>query len=162
MILGIGQRLLPILGHTLLAWPRLVVPIFVLISAGNFLRVASEIATPWWAPAFYVMPFSAILELAALLLFTASVVRTMWPAPDLLLRTGQVAPESRAATLLSEHPWIEDELIAWGVDYVTRVRQVPTELTVGTFAASNGLNPDQTIERINAALRNRRQATASC
>src|SRR5579885_3343322 len=34
LMVGVGQRLLPVLGHTLLAWPRLVVPTFVLIGLG--------------------------------------------------------------------------------------------------------------------------------
>ncbi|MBZ0267850.1 NnrS family protein [bacterium] len=158
LILGVGQRLLPILGHTLIAWPGLVVPVFLLIAAGNFLRVASEVATSWWTPAYFVMPFSAVLELAALTLFAANAIRTMWPRPDLLLRTGQVARDSSVATLLAECPWIEDELIAWGFDYVSRVRQVPAELTVASFAEGNGFAPDQLIERINATLREHREA----
>jgi len=153
LILGVGQRLFPILGHTLLAWPRLVVPIFLLIAVGNFLRVVSEVATVWWAPAFVVMPFSSVLELAALSLFAANVVRTIWPAPDPLVRRGQVTALSRLSVLLAEHAWIEDKLMSWGMDYVRRVRQVPAELTIGTFAVNNGFNPEETVARINAELR---------
>jgi hypothetical protein len=45
LIMGVAQRLLPILGHTLLAWPRLVVPTFLLIGIGSVLRVTTELAT---------------------------------------------------------------------------------------------------------------------
>ena len=155
LVLGMGQRLLPILGHTLLAWPRLVTPIFTLIAAGNLLRVASEVATVWWDPAFLVMPFSAGLEFVALSLFAANAVRTMWPSRDPLIRTGQVTARSSLAALLAEHPWIEDELIASGYRYVAEARQVPAELTVGSFATSNGFDSQSTIARINDALRNR-------
>ncbi|GIK17393.1 MAG: hypothetical protein BroJett003_23570 [Planctomycetota bacterium] len=155
LILGVGQRLFPVLGHTLLAWPRLVVPTFVLIGLGNLLRVASEVAATWWAPAFVVMPFSAALELAALSLFAANAVRTIWPAPDPLIRNGQVTTLSRLAILLTEHPWIEDRMMAWGMDYVRRVRQVPSELTIGTFAVTNRFDPDQTVLRINTELQSR-------
>ncbi len=79
MILGVGQRLLPILGHTLLPWPRLVLPTFLLIALGNLLRVLTEMATPLSAFAFRAMPFSAVLELSALALFTANAVRTFGP-----------------------------------------------------------------------------------
>lgn len=153
LILGVGQRLFPILGHTLLAWPRLVVPIFLLIGVGNLLRVTSEVATVWWAPAFLVMPFSAILELTAISLFAANAMRTIWPAPDPLLRNGQVTALSRLAILVTEHPWIEDRMMAWGMDYVRRVREVPSALTIGTFAVREGLDVDQTVTRINAELR---------
>lgn len=153
LILGVGQRLFPVLGHTLLAWPRLVVPIFLLIGVGNLLRVMSEVATVWWVPAFMVMPFSAVLELAALSLFAANALRTIWPPPDPLVRNGQVTALSRLSVLLSEHPWIEDRLMSWGMDYVQRIRQVPSELTIGTFAANNGFDPVETVSRINAELR---------
>lgn len=153
LILGVGQRLFPVLGHTLLAWPRLIVPIFLLIGVGNLLRVASEVAATWWTPAFLVMPFSAILEFAALSLFTINAVRTIWPAPDPLIRHGQVTALSRLSVLLTEHPWIEDQLMSWGMDYVRKAQQVPSELTIGTFAAKNGFDPVETIMRINAELR---------
>lgn len=161
LMVGMGQRLLPILGHTLLAWPRLVVPTFALIATGNFLRVASETATVWWPYAFLVMPFSAVLELAALSLFAANAIRTMWPAPDPLIRTGRVTANSRLATLLAEHPWIEDELIAWGYRYIVDARQVPMELTVGSFATSSGLDLDETLARINETLRDHTQPPRS-
>jgi hypothetical protein len=66
LILGVGQRLLPILGHTLLPWPQLALPTFVLIAVGNLLRVLTELATPVSTAAFAVMPLSAVLELLAL------------------------------------------------------------------------------------------------
>jgi len=153
LILGVGQRLLPILGHTLLAWPRLVVPIFVLIAVGNLLRVSTEMTTLVSAPAFDLMPYSALLELAALALFAANILRTLWPAADPLLRSGQVTALTSVAVLLGEYPWIEDHLLAWGFAYVGRVRSVPRELTLGTLAAGEGKAPEEIIARINDLLR---------
>jgi hypothetical protein len=127
LILGVGQRLLPILGHDLLAWPRLVVPIFALIAAGNALRVATELATLTWPIAFRILPASAVLELVALALFAANAFRTLWPRRDPLLRTGRATAMTRVAILLAEHPWLEDHLIAWGLRYIGRVRSVPAE-----------------------------------
>lgn len=151
-ILGVGQRLLPVLGHTVLARPGSVWAIFVCIAAGNLLRVAGEVATIRWESAFLVMPFSAGFEWTALLLFTIAAVRTMWPPPDPLLRDGRVTREGRVAALLEAHPWLEDELIDWGIDYVRRVRQVPSSLTIGTFAEGNGFEPGALIARIEAAI----------
>jgi hypothetical protein len=155
LILGVAQRLIPVLEHTPLAMPRLVAPTFYLIATGNLVRVASELAAAWSTSAFRVMPLSALLELGALTLFSVNIVRTIWPAPDPLLRTGRVTLDSRAAVLFEEHPWIEDELIAWGLDYVRRARQVPAELTIGTMASSNGFEAAETVARINALLRAR-------
>jgi hypothetical protein len=153
LILGVGQKLLPILGHTLLPWPRLVLPTFLLIAFGNLLRVLTELATPVIPAAFVLMPLSAVLELSALALFTANAVLTLWPPPDPLLRTGRVTPLTSVAILLAEYPWLEDHLFAWGLGYVGRVRSVPRELTLGTLAGSEGKAPEEIIARINDLLR---------
>jgi hypothetical protein len=152
LILGVGQRLLPILGHELLAWPRLVIPIFVLIAAGNALRVVAELATLAWPGAFRILPESAVLELSALVLFAANALRTLWPGPDPLLRTGRATPMTRVAILLAEHPWLEDHLIAWGLRYTGRVRSAPAELTLASLAVGEALDPEPFVARINALL----------
>jgi hypothetical protein len=153
LILGVGQRLVPILSHRLLAWPGLVVPIFVLIAVGNALRVASEVATLAWPLAFRIMPASAVLELVALTLFAANLARTLWPRPDDLLRTGRATPRTPVALLLAEHPWLEDQLVARGLRYPARVRSVPAELTLGSMAQSEGFDPTATVLWINNLLR---------
>jgi hypothetical protein len=152
LILGVGQRLLPILGHTLLPWQRLVLPTFLLIAVGNLLRVLTELATPLSTTAFFLMPFSAVFELSALALFAANAQRTLWPAPDPLLRTGRVTPMTSVAVLLGEFPWLEDHLFAWGLAYVGRVRSVPRELTLGTLAASARKQPEDIVARVNELL----------
>jgi hypothetical protein len=155
LILGVGQRLLPVLGHTLLPWPRLVLPTFVLIAIGNLLRVLTEVTTSVSPAAFVIMPLSAVFELSALALFTANVLRTLWPASDPLLRTGRVTPLTSVAVLLGEFPWLEDLLFAWGLAYVGRVRSVPRELTLGTLAAGEGKCPEDIVARVNEHLAQR-------
>lgn len=152
LIMGVGQRLLPILGHTLLPWPRLVLPTILLIAFGNLLRVLAELATPLSTAAFTIMPFSAVLELSALALFTVNALRTLWPAPDPLLRTGQITPFTSVAVLLAEYPWLEDHLFAFGLGYVGRVRSVPRELTLGTLARSERKDPEEIMARIKDLL----------
>lgn len=152
LILGVGQRLLPILGHDLLAWPRLVVPTFALIATGNALRVTGELASLAWPGVFRILPVSSILELLALSLFTANALRTLWPRPDPLLRTGRATPMTRVATLLAEHPWLEDHLFAWGLRYIGRVRSVPAELTLASLAVGEGFDPEPIVGRVNDLL----------
>ncbi|RMG40991.1 MAG: hypothetical protein D6725_02215, partial [Planctomycetota bacterium] len=152
LIMGVAQRILPIVGHTLLAWPALTTPILLLVGVGNAWRVMTELATLVWAPAFRIMPVSAVLELAALALFAANALRTLWPRRDPLLRQGRVTERSSVAVLLAEHPWIEDRLIELGVDYLARTRSVPRELTVGSLARSERLDPAEFIERVELLL----------
>jgi len=160
LILGVGQRLVPILGHTLLAWPRLVAPIFLLIATGNLLRVSTEMATLAAAPAFGIMPLSALLELAALALFAANIGRTLWPPLDPLLRSGRATLRTSVALLLAEHPWLEDQLLDWGLGYIGRTRSVPRELTLGTLARSEGKEPEELLARVNDLLQKRRNASS--
>lgn len=160
LILGVGQRLIPILSHDLLAWPRLVVPTFALIAVGNALRVVGELATLKWPVWFRFLPISALLELTALSLFAANAFRTMWPPPDPLLRTGRATRTTRVAVLMAEHPWLEDHLIASGIRYLERVRSVPSELTLGSLITGEGLDPETMIPRINELLNAEQQPPA--
>lgn len=152
MIMGVGQRLLPIFEHVILPWPELVVPILILIGVGNLWRVGTELAADQSSTAFVVMPFSSLLELSALALFAANVIRTLWPPSDPLLRTNRVSRTTSVAVLLAENPWIEDDLHAWGLKYIGRVRSVPKELTLGSLVESEKLDPEVLITRINERL----------
>jgi len=102
------------------------------------------------------MPYSAILELTALALFAVNALRTLWPAPDALLRTGRATATTSVSVLLAEHPWLEDRLFERGLSYVGRVRAVPRELTLGSLATSEGQVADEVIAWVNELLDQRR------
>jgi hypothetical protein len=151
LILGVGQRLLPVLDRTVLAMPRLTVPILVLIGTGNLVRVGSELAIVLTPAAFPVMPISAVLEWLALVLFAISMSATMF-SRDSLVTTGRVTERSSLAVLLAEHPWIEDRLRPIGTRYLERARSVPDELTIRSFAESEGCDAEELVSKINAWL----------
>lgn len=82
-MLGVGQRLLPILGGRPLARPAWANPILVLLSAGNLMRITTQVATAQWPVAYSILPLSSVLELLAIVLFAVSAWRTMGtPAPS--------------------------------------------------------------------------------
>lgn len=150
LILGVAQRVVPVFEHRVLIWPGLVLPILVLILLGNSVRVATELATirvPW---AYMVMPASALLEWTALLLFTLSICAVMWQT-DPFLKTGRVTEQSSLAVLLAEKPWMEDRLTEKG-SYLARARTVPRELTIGSFARSEGQSPETLVAELNRLL----------
>lgn len=155
LILGVAQRLLPVLEHHVLRSPGLVMPILILIGTGNLLRVSTQMATIRFAPAYWLMPFSAILEWTALLLFTISVFRQFWTR-DSVLQTHAVTARTSLAELLAAAPWIEDELIARGSAYLVRARTVPSELTIESFASSEKEDPAELVDWINQQLSSRR------
>lgn len=151
LILGVGQRMLPVLDRTVLAIPRLTVPILVLIAVGNLLRVITELATLLTPAAYRLMPISALLEWLALLLFAVNLTATMFRS-DPLLKRGRVTKRSSLAILLAEHSWIEDRLRPTGTCYLERARSVPDELTIGSFADSEGFDAAKLVAEINAWL----------
>lgn len=151
LILGVGQRLMPVLDRTVLALPSLTVPILALIGVGNLLRVASELAILATPAAFGVMPISGFLEWCALLLFALSMIATMFHT-DALLKKRRVTKRSSIAVLLARHPWIEDRLRSGGTGYLERTRSLPTELTIGSFAESERYDGAELVERINGWL----------
>jgi hypothetical protein len=148
LMMGVAQRLLPVLDRTVLALPRLVLPILLLIATGNLLRVGFELAILVTPLGFSAMPYSALFEWLALVLFTISCVTTMY-RKDPLLRQGRVSTRSSLAVLLAEYPEIEDRLIARGIGYLGRARSVPQELTLGSAAESEGVPARQLVAEIN-------------
>jgi hypothetical protein len=101
--------------------------------------------------AFPLMPISGALEWLALALFALNAVATM-VRTDPLLRTGLVSKRSSLAVLLAEYSWIEDRLLPLGTGYLQRARSVPDELTIGSFAESEGLNSEQLVSQVNRWL----------
>ncbi len=148
LILGVGQRLLPVLEHNVLRMPGLVAPILICIGLGNLTRVTSQLATLAFPVAYTVMPVSAVFEWIALLLFTISMIKQMsrrkrWQpgAP--------VTAQTSLAELLAAAPSFEDKLIERGSAYLVRARSVPSELTIGSFATSEHQDPVELVNWIN-------------
>jgi hypothetical protein len=153
LILGVGQRILPVLEHTVLPRPGLALPILLLIGIGNLVRVGSELAVLVTPAAYSIMPLSAVFEWTALALFAVGVVSTIRHV-DPLLSAGRVTPMSSLAVLLAERPWIQDRLIQSGSEYLARARSVPHELTIAAFAKSEGHSVTELVHEINTALDN--------
>jgi len=151
LILGVGQRMIPVIENTILALPRLVIPILLLIGLGNLWRVTAELAVLATPLAFHAMPTSSLLEWTALLLFSINIAATMFRR-DPLLKRGIVTMRSSLAVLLAEYPEIEDRLRPQGSGYLQRTRSVPRELTLRAYASKEGLDPTQLIADINRWL----------
>lgn len=84
MVFAIGQRILPAFaGMRVLYSPRMMFVCLLLLNAGCGLRVASEILAyeGYWPPAWNVLPWSAICELAAVTVFAANLLLTFRQPP---------------------------------------------------------------------------------
>lgn len=79
MVFSIGQRVLPAFsGMRILYSPRLMLTCLVLLNVGCTLRVSSEVVAyeGYWAPAWNLLPLSAVCELAAVTVFAANLLLT--------------------------------------------------------------------------------------
>ena len=151
LILGVGQRLIPVFEHSAPTTPELVAPILLLIAIGNALRFVAEIATLYIPVAFVIMPLSALMEWTALLLFTV-VISVQIRHRDSLSRSGRVSTSSSLAVLLAYAPWIEEVLIRDGLHYLARARSIPQELTIGAFARSEHRDAGALVDHLNDLL----------
>lgn len=84
MVFSVGQRVLPAFGGMKVLYsPRMMLLCLLLLNAGCTLRVASEILAyeGYWPPAWNVLPYSAVLELAAVTIFATNLVLTFRQPP---------------------------------------------------------------------------------
>ena len=84
MVFSVGQRILPSFCGMKVLWsPRLMLVMLVLLMTGCTLRVASEILAyqDYAAWAWNALPFSALIELAAVTLFAVNLIFTFLRPP---------------------------------------------------------------------------------
>jgi uncharacterized protein involved in response to NO len=84
MVFSIGQRVLPAFaGMRILYSPRLMLTCLLLLNIGCTLRVSSEVVAyeGYWAPAWNLLPWSAICELAAVTVFAVNLLLTFKQPP---------------------------------------------------------------------------------
>ncbi len=93
MVFAIGQRILPAFCGMRILWStRLMFWSIVLLFTGCFLRVLSEPLAyqNLWAPAWKILPISAVIELTAVTLFAVNLGMTLAQPPAHL--RGRLAP----------------------------------------------------------------------
>ncbi len=100
MVFAIGQRILPAFCGMRVLWSkRLMFWSLLLLYSGCSLRVASEPLAyeNLWAPAWKILPCSAVMELAAVSLFALNIGVTLYRPPAHLHLGTQSLPSREAA-----------------------------------------------------------------
>lgn len=95
MVFAIGQRILPAFCGMRILWStRLMFWSIVLLFTGCFLRVLSEPLAyqNLWAPAWKILPISAVIELTAVSLFAINLGMTLAQPPAHLRDRGRLTP----------------------------------------------------------------------
>lgn len=163
LIFAIGPRILPaFLSSRELFSARLMAASLWLLAVGCLARVASEAAAYSGAAgwAWKVLPASAFLELAAVLLFVANLALTLAQPPPAWFRPETMGGETPLYWYISSYPRTRRLLIASGVKTLARTRDVPRSLTLAEAAAAEGLDADVLVGHLRTFFRQRQPRRA--
>jgi uncharacterized protein involved in response to NO len=181
MIMAVGYRTVPVFSGRELRWPAAIVPSFVLVSAGVFLRVVPVALTT--APAsldFKLMIAGGFLLFVALAIFAAELASSMFgwwrkqvpeaaaaaspapahpgsagPHPTAAPAGGPIRPDMTVAEAIATHPVVLRTLISRGfaplADPEMRARMAPT-ITIERAAAVISADPNALVEALNGAI----------
>jgi hypothetical protein len=151
LIFSIGPRILPSFLNSRELWStRLMAATLWLISLGCLLRVSCEsVAYSTAGIAWKLLPVSAFLELAAVLIFVVNLGMTLsQPIPAWFSPAG-VAPHLPVYFYVTSFPKAKRVLVDAGLKTLDRVRQVPRSLSLQEAAEADGAD----LQSLLAALR---------
>jgi hypothetical protein len=159
LIFSIGPRILPsFLSSRELYSPRLMGLSLWLLSLGCTLRVSSEaIAYSFGSQssAWSLLPASAFLELAAVLVFATNMAKTLLqPVPAWFGLSG-VTDRLPLYWYVNSYPKTRRILIAAGMKTLARRKDVPRSLTLAEAAAADGVELKAALTVLNAFFRER-------
>jgi len=125
-------------------------------SLGGLLRVSSEaVAYSTAGIAWEMLPVSAFLELAAVVLFVVNIGMTLaQPVPAWFGPRG-VAPHHPVYFYISSFPKSSQVLVDAGLKTLGRVRDVPRSLTLQEAAEADGADMDQVQSALRAFFERR-------
>ena len=151
LIFSIGPRILPSFLNSRELWsPRWMLWSLLLLTMGCSLRVISEpLAYGGVLPLFWnVLPISAFMELAAVLLFACNIGRTLaTPAPAWFSRE-QIKDTMPLYWYVTSYPATRRLLIAAGIQTLAAVREIPKSLTLREAAEAEGVDSKAVVESL--------------
>jgi hypothetical protein len=149
MILGVGQRIVPIFIKQPLASTRLMLISAALIIIGNAGRVGLELATiggrPW---TFRLMGATGVLELAALILFALNLALTLRNRRHVYSAGEKVTPDSRVREVINAHPELQQRLSEIGVTMFEDAAFIAPSMTFGALALAVNRDPIQMLAEL--------------
>lgn len=151
MILGVGQRIVPVFIKQPLASTHLMLIGAALIIVGNAGRVVLELATlgnwPW---TFRLMGLTGLLELSALFLFGLNLA---WTARNRrrVYRAGEpLVPDTRVREAVNARPELQLRLHELGVTMLDTAPFIAPSMTFGALALAWGRQPEELIAQLCA------------
>jgi hypothetical protein len=158
MILGVGQRIVPIFIKQPLASMRIMLISGGLIIVGNAGRVGLELATiGGWRWAFELMGITGILELSSLVLFALNLAMTVRRRRHVYNAGEPLTPHTRVREAVNARPALQHRLRDAGVTMFDKTPFIAPSLTFGALALAWGRSPHDLL----AELRDDCPATCS-
>jgi hypothetical protein len=149
MILGVGQRIVPVFIRQPLASSRLMLAGAALIIAGNAGRVVLELATiggrPW---TFRLMGATGVLELTALVLFALNLALTVRRRRHVYADHEPLTPHTRVREAVNARPELQERLHDAGVTMFDGSPFIAPSLTFGALALAWGLHPEELLAEL--------------
>jgi hypothetical protein len=142
MILGVGQRILPIFIKQPLASTRLMLVSALLIIAGNAGRVVLELATiGGWRWTYRLMGSTGLLELTALFLFALNLAATVRNRRHVYTPSDRLTPDVRVREAVNARPDLQHRLRDAGVTMFDDAPFIAPSMTFGALALACGRQP---------------------
>jgi hypothetical protein len=152
MILGVGQRIVPIFIKQPLASTRMMLVSGVFIVVGNAGRVGLELGTisgrPW---TFRLMGITGVLELTALLLFAINLALTVRTRRRVYRATDPLTPAVRVREAINARPELQQRLCASGITMFDQAPFIAPSMTFGALALASGRQPHDLLAELNRA-----------
>lgn len=155
LIFAIGPRILPSFmnGRELFS-PALMGAALWILNLGCLLRVATEaVAYSAGGLAWKLLPYSALLELTAVLLFAANLALTFarpmlaWFAPE------DVKDSLAVYWYVSSFPKTRRVMVRSGMKTVAQAREIPRSLTLHEAAEADGVDPECVLANLKEFFR---------
>ena len=162
LIFSVGPRILPSFLNSRELWsPRLMSWSLILLTTGCSLRVISEpLAYNDLLPlSWSVLPLSAFIELAAVLLFVLNIGRTLATPMPAWFEREQVKDTMTLYWYITAYPATRKLLIDAGLRTLAQFKEVPKSLTLREAAEAEGLDSGMLVGRL-ADFFDARQARA--
>jgi uncharacterized protein involved in response to NO len=152
LIFAIGPRILPAFLNGRELWSaRLMAANLWLITLGCLLRVVTEsLAYSSKGLAWRLLPVSAFIELAAVLLFVLNVAMTQAQPMPAWFGPGGVSGNLPLYFYVTSFPRTRRLLVAAGLKTLGRVRRVPRTLTLAEAAAADRADLNQLLDTLRA------------
>jgi hypothetical protein len=146
MILGVGQRIVPVFIRQPLASNRLMLAGGAMIIVGNAGRVGLELATlGGWPWAFRWMGVTGVLELAALILFALNLAMTVRRRRHVYAAGERLAPDTRVREAVNARPALQQQLRDAGVTMFADAPFIAPSMTCGALALAWGRSPAELL-----------------